>query len=506
MKKKLTITKHTQLALESSKPTYFRGYIQSNTILKNTYITNSEGLIVYKFTTSNKKKIELYWFMQNAGEYTLHLVPLDDIQTNVDIAFQSVELKKIQFVSPPQEVISPLLTKTEQQIMQGDVSAEKHFWHTVVTEGTPLIEDYDKNQNILTFLYHGSSSTQNISILGAPYDGQVYLTLLPNSTIWFKSYLVPKSSRFTYRISVNVPQLLEPSWSEQFLASFTTSITDPKNIQPKFGQDDIFGQASTVTLQLAPPDLFTEQRSAPSGDIKELEFCSKQLNNTRKITIYQPNSLYELDRTAPLLFIFDGTDYLTKIPMPIILDNLIAQKTIPPLRAIFVDPSDPAARALELTPNPKFADFLANELKPWICQHLNIHPNAEDTVLCGSSFGGLASLYIAFNYPEHFGKVLSQSGSFWWHPNSALSEEKIMTHWFSDLVNNSPTKPIKVYMNAGLFEAAPKAYEILENNRTLASTLQNSGYTVTYEEFAAGHDYFSWRVTLVHGLNALLNH
>lgn len=380
MEKKLTITEHTQLTIESSKPTYFRGYIQSNTILKNAYITNSHGLIVYKLTISDKKKIELYWFMQHAGEYTLHLVPPEGIQTKVEIAFQPIELKQAQFISPLQEVISPLLAETEQQIMRGDVLAEERFWHTVATKGTPLIETYDENQNILTFLYHGRASTQNISILGAPYDGQIYLTLLPNSTIWFKSYLVPKSSRFAYRVSIDVPQLLEQSWGEQFLASFATSTIDPKNIQPKFGQTDIYGQASTVTLPLAPPDLCTEQQGSPCGDVKELQLYSQQLNNTRKIAIYQPNSVYELDKTAPLLIIFDGTDYLTKVPTPVILDNLIAQKAIPPLRAIFVDPSEPAARALELTPNPKFADFLAKELKPWVCQHLNIDPKAEDTV------------------------------------------------------------------------------------------------------------------------------
>jgi enterochelin esterase family protein len=39
---------------------------------------------------------------------------------------------------------------------------------------------------------------------------------------------------------------------------------------------------------------------------------------------------------------------------------------------------------------------------------------ADRTVVAGQSFGGLSSLYAGLNWPQRFGCVLSQSGSYWW--------------------------------------------------------------------------------------------
>lgn len=188
------------------------------------------------------------------------------------------------------------------------------------------------------------------------------------------------------------------------------------------------------------------------------------------------------------------------------MDNLIADKAIPPMRVVFVNPPRPSLRGKELTPNKAFADMLANELMPWLCDAHSICPTAENTVLSGSSFGGLASTYIALAHPERFGKVLSQSGSFWWKPQDSETQLDNQQSWMSQFVTNNSKKNIRFYLNAGVFETEPKNASIYQTNRNLFNTLKEKGYPVTFKRVASGHDYYSWRVMLADGLTTLFSH
>ena len=134
---------------------------------------------------------------------------------------------------------------------------------------------------------------------------------------------------------------------------------------------------------------------------------SEILANSRSVKVYQPHPSYDLPKDAPLLIAFDGDQYLSRVPTPIILDNLIAAGKIPPMRALFINHPQKQLRGKELPPNPKFAQFMATELIPWAKRELQIEPLARDTVLTGSSYGGLASMYVAQQYPHVFGKAVS---------------------------------------------------------------------------------------------------
>ena len=504
MQKNLTITAPATWAKIIDKPSYLRGSIRCDKDVQAIYITDSQGNIVRHLLKTKGNKAELYWFADKPDHYHFHFVPQQDTPTKIEFDYRLLELKPDQRICPQQEIISPLLLETSDRIAQNDANAEADFWQKVRQQGSPLVEQNDTGETVVTFVYQGNTSTANVLLLGAPYDGQAYLTPMPRSQIWFRSYILPTSSLFSYRLAVNVAQLTEENGSEQYLACFSSVTTDPLNRQPIFGDpESIFGCASTVSLPDAPNDEIVHEKDVPKGEIAEFDYVSSLLGNTRLIRVYTPHSSYALTPTSPLLMLFDGSDYLTKVPTPTILDNLIAEGSIPPMRAVFIDTPSPDLRAQELTPNQAYADFLATEFKPWLCNKLGIAPSARDTILSGSSYGGLASMFIAFSHPDHFGKVLCQSGSFWWAPQSNAHAQNPSEHWFVDLVKEMPKHAIEIYMNAGLFEITPKAYEILNTNRTLVDTLKQRGYHVTFEEVASGHDYFNWRVTLAHGLAAL---
>ncbi len=48
------------------------------------------------------------------------------------------------------------------------------------------------------------------------------------------------------------------------------------------------------------------------------------------------------------------------------------------------------------------------------------------------------------------------------------------------------------------------ADRMIATNRRMAAVLREKGYEVTYSEFAAGHDWSHWRVSLAQALTTLL--
>jgi hypothetical protein len=116
------------------------------------------------------------------------------------------------------------------------------------------------------------------------------------------------------------------------------------------------------------------------------------LKNERDIAVYTPPGYERNGAPLGLLIVFDGEWYLTLVPTPTILDNMLADRKIPPLVAVFVD--NPS-RSAELHCNPVFADFLANELVPWIRGRYAVSDDPARTTLTGSSAGGLASTCAA---------------------------------------------------------------------------------------------------------------
>ena len=159
-------------------------------------------------------------------------------------------------------------------------------------------------------------------------------------------------------------------------------------------------------------------------------------------------------------------------------------------------------RGRELPCYPPFAEFLAQELLPWARQKYHITSNPDQIVVGGSSYGGLASMYVGLKHPEIFGNVLSQSGSFWWKPEGELEHE-----WLTKQFAATYKLPLNIYMDVGILEDEPlldKGPSQLVVNRHMRTVLQAKGYPVHYCEYGGGHDYLCWQGTLADGLISLM--
>lgn len=511
--KKIKVENTERIRLDIDKPTYYQGNISSDQPFMMVNVLDTNKKIIKHFLSHGENESEIFWFIETAGRYDIEIINnhhhTNSSIPNVELSLTSLKLKKEQYLSPKTKILSPLIQQVAKRIKQKIHSAENDFWKIISKNGTPLIEAHDENNVLVTFLFKGDVS--NVKVLGTPYEGHTHLTRLSDSNIWYKSFIVPNHARFSYRIAPNIPQLETKHQIEQRRAVLATVQPDPLNLGFLFSESDsLFGSASTLTLKETENDQYVQNKQAPKGTVKAFSHTMNLLTNnqfpfTRKICIYHPNKKYPIVKESPMIILFDGDTYLTKSPTPTILDNLIAEGIIPPTRAVFINNPLPSMREQELTPNNAFSDYMANELMPWLADQHELSPPASNTIISGSSFGGLAAMHIAFQHPEKFGKVLSQSGSFWWSPKgSEPFTEDCEENWFAQEIKMQPRKEITIYLNAGLFERQPASHDILKANQQLRCSLELKGYKVSYEELASGHDHFSWRTALSNGLIALL--
>jgi enterochelin esterase family protein len=257
-----------------------------------------------------------------------------------------------------------------------------------------------------------------------------------------------------------------------------------------------------------PQPWLTRQPDIPAGRVEWKTLKSDILKNERKIGVYTPPGYQTAGQAYGLLLAFDGEAYTTRVPTPVILDNLLARELLPPLVAVFIGNAKPSRRNEELSCNVAFADFLAKELVPWVRHNYRVTTDPKQTIIAGSSLGGLAASFTALRHPAIFGNVLSQSGVYSTNPTNENNENWEESEWLTKQFVTSPKLPVRFYIEAGLLESVPVPgigrVSLLAANRHLRDVLLAKGYAVHYREFNGGHDYINWRGTLADGLLLLL--
>ena len=250
----------------------------------------------------------------------------------------------------------------------------------------------------------------------------------------------------------------------------------------------------------APP-----AHAVPAGKVEEVSFPDPLYGRTRRIWVYTPPGYSAARDSFGLLVTFDGPTYLEEIPLPHMLDSLLAGGQIAPLVAVLIDNGTGNPRREDLANRAAFVPWLGDRLLPWVRKRWKVSHDPRRVILNGSSAGGLAAAYAAFRRPDLFGNVLSQSGAFWRgneNSNGAPFE------WLTSQYKAAPRKPVRFFLDVGSMEtqgaiggAAPS---ILDANRHLRDALRAKGYDVAYTEVPGGfHAPESWRTRLPVGLVTL---
>lgn len=380
---------------------------------------------------------------------------------------------------------SPRLIALARQVKAGNRVAIRQFWEEVQGK-TPMVEPVPGDEQLrrVTFLWRGGAEASDVSLESQllPDSQDTTLERLANTDVWFLTTRLPATARFTYAFR-------RPGKRPTF---------DPFNPHK-------FRSFSFAELPDAPPQPWTVvQPDVPKGTLRPEKLRSEILKEDRSMAIYTPPGYDPKGGSYGLLVLFDGQDYRGPMPIPTILDNLVAARKIRPMVAILVDNLSEESRDRDLQCYPPFADFVAKELVPWAHQRYRFSNEPARTIVGGVSLGGLNAAYCALRYPEVFGNVLSQSGAFWYFPGWEDQEDNIASPygWLIRQFVTARKLPIKFYLEAGLFENdCPDT--LLTQNRRMRDVLEAKGYSVVYSEFAGGHEFVSWRGSVADGLITL---
>ncbi len=153
---------------------------------------------------------------------------------------------------------------------------------------------------------------------------------------------------------------------------------------------------------IAQPEL-DDQSTVHAGELSGEVLTSRALAGTRRVWFYLPPG-YRASNDAlfPVVYILDGGNYVEKMDVPRILDRLIARRAIPPVIAVFSEPSD---RQEEYSRSANWRTFITDELVPLVDKRFRTFPSPDHRVVLGSSFAAYGAVDLAIEFPSIFRSV-----------------------------------------------------------------------------------------------------
>lgn len=224
-----------------------------------------------------------------------------------------------------------------------------------------------------------------------------------HTDVWILPCSFPSTARLDYKIIIN-----GKDW-----------ILDSSNPHQQF--NGVGGGMPNSEIRMPgwkPDPSQIKRRNVPSGTLTEHRIKSNALGYELGYSVYIPFSVTDAS-TLPVLYTTDGSEYLDHRlgNMTLVLDNLLAEKRIQPLRVVFVDARDPANPAVnrrmrEMSINENYLAFFSDELIPEV-EETSGQAQSKQRGIMGTSLGGLNAAYFAFKRPDLFSRIGIQSPAFW---------------------------------------------------------------------------------------------
>ena len=333
----------------------------------------------------------------------------------------------------------------------------------------------------VTFVYQGHADEVNLRRWISGLSTAQAMQNLEGTDLWVLRMELPDESRFEYKFEV------VRNGNSELVLDKLNDVT----AQDPFGANSV-----CQGYGYSRPDWTLHDPQSRTGVLTGFQMYSKAFESQRDIQVYLP-ARYRQNRRYPLLVVHDGADYLQYAEFRTVLDNLIHRLEIP---AMIVAMTQSPDRLVEYTGDSRHARFIGEELM----EEMNakfplIDDNRARGLMC-ASLGGVASLHAARQYPNRFGQLLLQSGSFAFSDLGKHRKGPVfdpVVRFVNDYRKNPFMLAEKIYMSCGIYES------LIYENRSLAPLLQAQGMQVKFEEARDAHNWENWRDRLRNGLSWL---
>jgi enterochelin esterase-like enzyme len=222
-----------------------------------------------------------------------------------------------------------------------------------------------------------------------------------------------------------------------------------------------------------------QQPGVPSGTLSEkITHVSKIYDGMKsEYWIYVP-AQYKPDTPAAVMVFQDGGGYTNRDgnnPTLNVIDNLIAQKKIPVMICVFINPGDisdsPGTATYNFvkaysekwnrtlkdsmrstlydTVSDRYARFLRDEILADVATKYNLRRDPYSHAITGLSSGGFAAFNAAWQMPDQFVRVISWIGSFsaiQWKEDPAVPDGG---QDYPDKILREPHRNIRVWLQDG---------------------------------------------------------
>ncbi|MFP1982910.1 enterochelin esterase [Lonsdalea quercina] len=415
-------------------------------------------------------------------------------------------------------------------LLKAPEAGTEAWWRRVAHLGTPLVESAASGQVRATFLWrdpHGSGTESPIQRVYADINGVTdhhscspqSLQHLADTDVWHWSVTLENDWRGSYCLLPVTEAELPPSFSqdanerrqqqrEWWCSLSAHAVADPLNVNMPHhtwgGQPESSAHMPNAPAQAAWRRVDRGQASAPDAHrLHTFTWRSDTLGNARRIWLYATGDS-EAPEHRPLAIVLDGQRWAEQFPLFSALDEETHGGKLPPAVWLLIDALDPETRGDELPCNAAFWSAVQDELLPLAARHAPFTHDPDRTLVTGQSYGGLAALYAGLFLPHRFGRVLTQSGSFWWPDLTFITEGESCEQpggWLGEQVRlqGRPERPLTIFQEAGHREA-----DIELVNRQMHQALTEAGHRVQFRVYAGGHDALCWRGGLIDGCRWLM--
>lgn len=333
----------------------------------------------------------------------------------------------------------------------------------------------------VTFVYRGAADDVILRRWISGHSTAQPLERITDTELWALTMELPDVSRFEYKFEVisNGARQLVLDELNGVLAH------DP------FGANSVC-QGHGYTR----PDWTYPDPDVRSGTLEPHRINSQAFGQDREIQVYLP-ARFRRTRTYPLLIVHDGPDFLRFAELKTVLDNLIHRQEVPAMIAALTHSPD---RMSEYTCNENHARFLGEDLLGFMESEFPLLNAPTTRGLMGASLGAVASFHAAARYPEVFGRLLIQSGTFAFtdlgHHNKGPAFDPVVG-FINEYRENPFRMAERIYMSCGVYES------LIYENRSILPVLQSLDMMVNFEEARDAHNWENWRDRLRSGMTWL---